>query len=325
MDALLEITGVSKAFPSRASGFPGAHRNERSIALDDVNLAVGRQEVVGLVGESGSGKTTLARSVVRLVEPDSGQITFGGVDALAARRTGLRRLRRKAQLIYQDPYQSLNPRLSVGDAVAEPVRVHRLLPAGSSLNERVNSLLDSVGLPPGIRERYPRQLSGGQRQRVAIARALAAEPDMLIADEAVSALDVSVQAQILNLLQKLCAEQGLAMLFISHQLAVVAHLADRVAIMYRGRIVETGPTGAVFETPKHPYTRRLLAAHPLPTDSPRTTSSASIPVVVTAAHDGQRGCRYLPSCPISSEQCQQVEPTLQPIGGSHEVACLETT
>lgn len=230
-------------------------------ALDGVSLDVRRNEVLGLVGESGSGKTTLARCIVRLVEPDAGQILALGTDVISCDDAALRQLRRRVQIIYQDPYSSLNPRMSIGEAIGEAARVHGLVRAVHE-KARVEELLSMVGLPSGVATRRPRELSGGQRQRVAIARALAVEPEVLIADEAVSALDVSVQAQVLNLFAELIQELGLSMIFISHQLSVIARLADRVAVMYHGKVVEQGEAEQIFLRPEHPYTASLLRAIP---------------------------------------------------------------
>ena len=322
-DALLKISGTSLTFRGRggAKGQDGVGVK----ALDDVSLDVGRGEIVGLVGESGSGKTTLARSVVRLVQPDSGTITFDNADVLSMKGAELRQFRRRVHLIYQDPYQSLNPRMTIGDIVAEPAKVYHLVPPGTTLRAYVGGLFESVGLSDNIWGRYPRQLSGGQRQRVAIARAFATSPEMLLADEVVSALDVSVQAQILNLLQRLCSESHVPMLFISHQLAVVAHLSDRVAVMYRGRIVELAPTATIFTNAQHPYTRRILAAHPLPSDTPQVHASIPAPTPMTADFVPGKGCRYRRDCPVAMPQCDVSEPALSEADPGHFVACYAAT
>jgi ABC-type glutathione transport system ATPase component len=232
-----------------------------TLALNDVSLSVSAGERVGIVGESGSGKTTLARALVRLVQPDAGTVSFRGQDIAQLRGRELAALRRRVQLIYQDPYSSLNPAMTIGAAIGEPARVHRLV-ASADVDNRVADLMMQVGLSGTLRERRPAALSGGQRQRVAIARALAASPEVLIADEAVSALDVSIQAQILHLFASLQRELGLTLIFISHQLATVAQLCERVVIMYRGCIVEDGPTAQVFAAPSYPYTQSLLQAQP---------------------------------------------------------------
>lgn len=268
---VLEVSHVTKTFGLRAGRrFGGRPRRGEAApaptahtAVDDVSLDLARGEILGLAGGSGSGKTTLARCIIRLVEPDSGDVRLGGTDVLKARGGDLRELRRRMQMIFQDPYSSLNPTMTIGEALHEPGRVHHR-PGAEDETRFVGALLDRVQLSPTMATRKPRELSGGQRQRVAVARALAAGPDVLIADEAVSALDVSVQVQLLNLFMDLRDETGIAILFVAHQLAVLASVADRVAIMSQGRVVEAGTTAAVFDDPQHEYTRSLLAAHPEP-------------------------------------------------------------
>jgi oligopeptide transport system ATP-binding protein len=289
-------------------------------ALDGVSLGVAPREVLGLVGESGSGKTTLARSLVRLVDPEQGSIRFEGEDVLAASGEALRSIRRRMQMIYQDPYSSLNPRLRVGDAISEAAHVHGLAPSRSDREQVAVDLLEAVGLSRTDLNKRPREMSGGQRQRVAIARSLAVRPDLLIADEAVSALDVSVQAQILNLFAKLTEERQLAVIFITHQLAVVAQLAQRVAIMYLGRIVETGATADVFPRPGHPYTAMLLRAHPsvAAIDRPRTALRAAM---IPPSIDLSRGCRFRNRCPLARPICEEVDPPAVNLGGGHSANC----
>jgi ABC-type glutathione transport system ATPase component len=262
---LLLVQGMSKQFGLRRTLAERVTRAQAEPvrAVDDVSFALRRGEILGIAGESGSGKTTLARCVIRLVEPDEGTVELGGVDVRAARGRQLRELRRRMQMVFQDPYASLNPRMTVGTALHEAGRVHRR-PGSENREPFVREALERVHLSAALAKRRPRELSGGQRQRVAVARALAVGPEVLIADEAVSALDVSVQAQLLNLFLDLRDELGLAVLFVAHQLAVLAEVADRVAIMNRGRVVETGDTAAVFGDPQHEYTRALLAAHPHP-------------------------------------------------------------
>jgi ABC-type glutathione transport system ATPase component len=264
-EPLLVVEHVVKAFGLRRTLGERATRRhaESHRAVDDVSLTLRRGEILGLAGGSGSGKTTLARCIVRLVEPDSGRVALDGVDVLAARGQGLRELRRRMQMVFQDPYQSLNPRMTVGAALLEAGRVHKR--PGSDDGERfVRAALERVHLSPSMAARKPRELSGGQRQRVAVARALAVDPEVLIADEAVSALDVSVQAQLLNMFLDLREELGVAILFVAHQLAVIAEVADRVAVMNQGRVVEIGDTASVFGAPQAEYTKALLAAHPRP-------------------------------------------------------------
>jgi oligopeptide/dipeptide ABC transporter ATP-binding protein len=290
-------------------------------ALDNVSIDVKPGETLGVVGESGSGKSTLARCIMRLYEPEEGSVTFAGDDVLAAGRPELRALRRKIQMIYQDPYSSLNPRIRIGAAVAEPARVHGLIQKGEE-EKYAAELLDRVGIRKETLRRYPHEFSGGQRQRIAIARSLAVNPQLLIADEAVSALDVSIQAQLLALLEEIRRDLGLTMIFISHQLAVVSRLADRVAIMYLGRVVETGATADVFADPRHPYTRMLLAAHPRldgtrvqePKEQTETPSPYAIP----------SGCRFHTRCPYAEPLCLEEDPPDIPIdspAGGHLSAC----
>jgi len=290
----------------------------RLVAIDGVSLRLGERETLGLVGESGSGKTTVARCIVRLVEPDTGSIHFRDLDIRAARGADLRHARRHIQVVFQDPYSSLNPRLSVGSAIEEAARVHGLV-SKVAASDRVSTLLGLVGLPAAAARRRPRELSGGQRQRVAIARALAVEPSIIIADEAVSALDVSVQAQIINLFEGLIADLGLAIVFISHQLAVIAHMADRVAVMYLGRIVETGPTAEVFARPRHPYTAALLSAHPTLERTERSTPA--LQGELPSAYQMPTGCRFNTRCPFAQERCFTDEPPLLDVAPGHGVAC----
>jgi len=264
-ERMLQVEGLTKEFALRRSVGQRVQRQEGQwhLAVDDVSFELRRGEILGLAGGSGSGKTTVARSLIRLTEPDAGQVRLDGTDVLAADRRELRGLRRRMQMVFQDPYSSLNPRMTVGAALHEAGKVHRR-PGWEDKNAFVSRLLSLVQLSDRLASRKPRELSGGQRQRVAVARALAVDPELIIADEAVSALDVSVQAQLLNLFQELRDELGVAILFIAHQLAVIAELADRIAVMHEGRIVEMGETKSVFEAPSDPYTKALLAAHPDP-------------------------------------------------------------
>jgi len=260
---LLQVTSLSKAFRLRRSLRERVSRTAtpEHPALDNVSFELKRGEILGLAGESGSGKTTLARCLIRLVEPDSGSVALHGKDVLAAEGAQLRELRRRMQMVFQDPYASLNPRMTVASALHEAGKVHRR-PGSDVEGTFVGTLLDQVRLSKSLAQRRPKELSGGQRQRVAIARALAVGPEILIADEAVSALDVSVQAQLLGLLLDLREELGLSIIFVAHQMAVLAEISDRVAVMTTGRIVESGPASEIFNAPRHEYTRRLLAAHP---------------------------------------------------------------
>jgi peptide/nickel transport system ATP-binding protein/oligopeptide transport system ATP-binding protein len=316
--ALLSVEGISKSFAvGRHRFFGGGGESFR--ALDDVSLSIEPGETVALVGESGSGKSTLARVIVGLIEPDAGRVSLR-VDGADGGSQGPDGFRPRAQLVFQDPYSSLNPRRSIGSAIAEPANAHHRIPPGQSVEDYVGGLLRQVGLSPRLAGRYPRELSGGQRQRVAIARALSVRPEILIADEAVSALDVSVQAQILNLFEELREELGLTMLFISHQLPVVSHVADRIIVLYRGRIVETGTPASIFDRPAHPYTAALIGAQPgrhRRGGAATARSRREIPASQLMA----RGCSFRDRCPLAAEVCAEVRPELERLGDGIEVAC----
>lgn len=292
-------------------------------AVDGVSFDVQRGETLGLVGESGSGKTTTGRAVLRLIRPTSGSVQFAGEDVLAMDGDALRAFRRRAQIVFQDPFGSLNPRMTVGDALHEVLTVHRLAePAARPA--RVAQLLDLVGLLPSHAERYPHEFSGGQRQRIGIARALAVEPDLLICDEPVSALDVSVQAQVLNLLADLQTRLNLTMLFIAHDLGVIEHVSDRIAVMYLGRIVEIGPTRQVVDSPRHPYTRALLSAVPVPEPGrarDRIVLGGDLPSPVSPPP----GCPFHPRCPHPRKdaECTRVVPPLEMKAPDQRAACIK--
>jgi oligopeptide transport system ATP-binding protein len=289
-------------------------------AVNGVSFTVNRGEVLGLVGESGSGKTTTGRSVLRLVQPSSGRIRFDGEDVLNLHGAALRRFRRRAQIVFQDPFSSLNPRMTVARAVAEPMYVQDSVPKAKRL-DRVARLLDMVGLAPEMMTRYPHQFSGGQRQRVALARALALEPEFLVADEAVSALDVSVQAQIVNLMLKLTRELGLTMLFIAHDLAVVEYIADRIAVMYLGRIVEIAPAKGFADHARHPYSRALVSAVPVPDPAVRHEPRL-LRGEIPSAVDPPSGCVFRTRCPFALPQCAAAVPEFRSTGRGQVTACI---
>ena len=311
---LLQVEGLTKGFAVRSKG-----RTARLQALRGISFTLGRGETLGIVGESGSGKSTLARTVLRLIEPDRGSIRFDGMDVRALGGRGRADFNRRAQMVFQDPYSSLNPRMTVRAALAEAIGVHRLRPR-AAVGERVAELLELVRLPQQAADRYPRDFSGGQRQRIAIARALAVEPDCLIADEIVSALDVSIQAQIINLLLELQDRLGLAMLFISHDLRIVRHISHRVAVMYLGEIVETGPAQAVFADPRHPYTQALLAAAPT-LDPQRRGRQEALRGDLPSPIDLPPGCSFSSRCPQVMARCRTVPPTLFPLDGARQARC----
>ena len=318
---LLRVRGLTKHFPTR-SGFlqrvTGAVK-----AVDGVSFDIAAGETLALVGESGCGKTTTGRAVLRLIEPTAGDIQFDGIDVRALRGEALRSLRRRMQIVFQDPYGSLNPRMTVGAAIKEGLIVHQLA-QGAEADRRVATLLDEVGLQASYANRYPHEFSGGQRQRIGIARALAVQPSFLVCDEPVSALDVSVQAQVVNLLQDLQRERGLAFLFIAHDLAVVAHMADRVAVMYLGHIVELAPRATLFATPRMPYTKALLSAVPVP-DPTVKRQRVLLPGEPPSPAHPPSGCVFHPRClhPLKDSECARVVPALEEKAPGHFVACLK--
>jgi len=320
-DSLLEVRGLKKYFPLRG-GFFGRDRGAVR-AVDGVTFWLGRSETLGLVGESGSGKTTTGRTLLRLIEPTAGAAFFDGRDIFTMDREQVRELRRRAQIVFQDPFASLNPRMTVGDTIREVLRVHRLA-KGRAADDRVHELLELVGLSRAHADRYPHEFSGGQRQRIGIARALSVEPDFIVCDEPVSALDVSVQAQVLNLLESLQDRLRLTYLFIAHDLSVVEHVSDRIAVMYLGRIVEMGDAAAVINQPKHPYTRALLSAVPVPEPGAkreRIVLRGDIP----SPSSPPPGCPLHPRCqhPLKDADCARIVPPLAEKAPLHFAACIK--
>jgi peptide/nickel transport system ATP-binding protein/oligopeptide transport system ATP-binding protein len=311
----LEVHDLVKHFTAGRSLFG---RSPPSVkAVDGVSFAIHPGETLALVGESGCGKSTVGRLVMRLLEPTSGRVILAGTDVTSLSEGDVRPYRRNVQLIFQDPFSSLNPRMTIGQTLAEPLMLHRIVPSGRRA-ERVAELLRQVGLRPEQAARYPHEFSGGQRQRIVIARALAVEPKVIICDEPVSALDVSIRAQILNLLKDLQARLGVAYIFISHDLSVVKHIADRVAVMYLGRIVETGPADAIFRDPHHPYTRALLSAIPVASPAARRERSL-LEGDVPSPMDPPPGCHLHTRCPFAQALCSVERPQLD--GGDHKAAC----
>lgn len=310
---LVRVRGLVKHFPVENS-------DDVVRAVDGVSFEILRGETLGLVGESGCGKSTVGRCILRLIEPTSGEITFDGRNVVGMGRNELRELRREMQIVFQDPYASLNPRMKVGDIIAEPLVIHRIGDR-KERRERVAALLAKVGLNPDYMNRYSHEFSGGQRQRIGVARTLALQPKLIVADEPVSALDVSVQAQVVNLFQDLQAEFGLTYLFISHGLAVVEHISTRVAVMYLGRIVEVASAIDLYRQPLHPYTQALLSAIPIP-DPKQKRERIVLQGDVPTPINPPSGCRFRTRCPIAIEECAAIDPELREVSPGHTVACI---
>ncbi len=320
---LIEVRDLKMHFPVTDGGLISrvvAHVK----AVDGISFSIKRGETLGLVGESGCGKTTTGRCILQLEQPTAGEIIYDGRDLNKLSKTEMRPLRQRIQVIFQDPYSSLNPRMKIGEIIAEPMMVHKVITDQAARERRVGELLSKCGLNPRFADRYPHEMSGGQRQRVGIARALAVEPEFIICDEAVSALDVSIQAQVINLLEDLREEFGLTYLFISHDLSVVRHLCNRVAVMYLGHMVELADTDELFENPQHPYTQALLEAVPIP--DPVVEQARAHKIIkgeIPSPINPPSGCVFHPRCPIAVDACKQTPPTFREVRSGHWVACSE--
>lgn len=319
MNTLLEVKNLKVHFPVKRGMFKAAQDFVR--AVDDVSFSIAPGETLGLVGESGCGKTTLGRAIVRLVEPTSGSVSLEGTDITKLDGTALRAHRRKLQMIFQDPYGSLNPRMTVEDIVGEALDIHGLAENKSARQKRIAELLKAVGLDASYAQRYPHEFSGGQRQRIGIARALAVEPKLIVCDEPVSALDVSVQAQIINLLQDLQQQHGIAYLFIAHDLAVVEHISRRVMVMYLGKVVELADAKTIVHAPKHPYTKALISAVPV-VDPDSKRQRIILPGDVPSPIHPPSGCPFHPRCPHAVADCERVVPKLENFSANQQAACI---
>ncbi|RCW48773.1 MULTISPECIES: ABC transporter ATP-binding protein [unclassified Halanaerobium] len=317
-EKLLEVNNLKKYFPVKAGIFKKTVAYVK--AVDDVSFFVNKGETLGLVGESGCGKSTTGRTILRLLEATAGEVIFEGKDVLSLNKEDLRNIRRDMQIIFQDPYASLNPRMTVADIVGEPIDIHNLAKNKKERNEKVKDILERVGLGSEYMRRYPHEFSGGQRQRIGVARALAVDPKLIIADEPVSALDVSIQAQVINLLQDLQKDFGLTYLFIAHDLSVVKHISDRIAVMYLGKIVEMADKTELFDDPMHPYTQSLLSAIP-EADPTKKKERIILEGDVPSPVDPPSGCRFHPRCPKAFDKCSVEEPVFKDYGDNHFAAC----
>lgn len=320
MDSLLKVENLVKHFPIYGGLF--SQQVAAVKAVQNVSFDLKKGETLGLVGESGCGKSTLGRCLIRLIEPSSGKVFYKGEDITHADANKMRELRKSMQIIFQDPYASLNPRMTIGAILEEPLIIHNLYKTEDERKARVRELIDLVGLRPEHISRYPHEFSGGQRQRVGIARALAVNPEIIICDEPVSALDVSIQAQVINLLMELQQKLGLTYVFIAHDLKVVEHVSTKVAVMYLGQIVEMAEADELYKNPQHPYTKALLSAIPVPDPKPRAERIILTGDVPSPINPPQ-GCYFNPRCPMASEECRSQKPTLKETASGHFVSCLK--
>ncbi len=321
-DILLEVNNLKMYFPVNSRGIVPRHVADVK-AVDDISFFVRKGETLGVVGESGCGKTTVGRSIMQVYKITQGEIIFEGTDLAQLSPRRMRGMRRRLQMIFQDPYSSLNPRMTAGSIIGEPIRIHNMTSGRGDYVDQVEELLRVVGLNPYMRDRYPHEFSGGQRQRIGMARALAVRPSLIICDEPVSALDVSIQAQVINLLEDLQEQFDLTYLFIAHDLSVVRHISDRVAVMYLGKIVEVATREELYENPLHPYTRALLSAVPIPDpiverQRERIVLTGDVPSPINPPS----GCRFHTRCPIAIDVCSEEDPEFRNVGGDHWVACL---
>jgi len=321
MNPLVELQGLTKEFPIKGGVFAKEIGSVK--AVTKVSFFINKGETLGLVGESGCGKSTLGRCIIRLLDASSGKIIFDGQDITTLKGEGLRALRRRMQIIFQDPYASLNPRMTIRSIISEPLQIHKLFPNKKERDDRVFQLLELVGLRREAADRYPHEFSGGQRQRIGIARALAVDPELIVCDEPVSALDVSIQAQVINLLMDLQQKLGLTYLFIAHDLKVVEHISTRVAVMYLGRIVEMSSSDDLYKNPQHPYTQALLSAIPVPKVGPKRKARIILVGDVPSPVNPPKACHFNPRCPIAESMCAEKDPILKQSSKGHEVRCLK--
>jgi len=320
-NVLISVEGLKKYFPI-TQGILIQREIGAVKAVDDISFKIFKGETLGLVGESGCGKTTSGRTLLQLYKPTAGHVYFNDIDLTTTDARTLRQLRRKLQMIFQDPYASLNPRWTISQIVGESLRVHKILTGKKAQNERVSELLELVQLDPSHLNRYPHEFSGGQRQRIGVARALASEPDFIVCDEPISALDVSIQAQIVNLLEDLQSKFNLTYLFIAHDLSMVRHICNRVAVMYLGVIVESGERDELYDHPQHPYTKALLSAVPIP--DPKATRARQRIILegdVPSPANPPSGCKFHPRCPIAGDECKIIDPEWREISPNHWIAC----